>query len=130
MTQWPPAAQLARRLFTQLAAEQRAEALPDLAERAHHQLRDRLTLVLGQAGFDALWSRALHQIQPGVENLSMLLDSLDSAQVNERIIASFEHCFALLAIFIGDELSFRLLQQTWPTVRFDASEPQAEEGHP
>ena len=58
----PPApAELARRLLTDEAGEhQSPEELAAVAIHAYERLRERLTVFLGQQGFDSLWARAMY----------------------------------------------------------------------
>ncbi len=54
--------EVARRLLASVAGEaQRPEELADAAQAAYQQLRERLVVLLGQGGFDALWAHALRQ---------------------------------------------------------------------
>src|SRR5690348_5116876 len=61
----PPApTELARRLLTDEAGEhQSPEEVAAAATRAYERLRERLTVFLGQQGFDSLWARAMYLAQ-------------------------------------------------------------------
>lgn len=137
MTQQTAAAEeVARRLLAHVGGTtQSSEELADAAEAAHRRLRERLVLVLGPAGFDALWARALLQVQrqagrrdPNVRAsepasaarpLHALVREQYADEARERLIDVFGACIGLLYTFIGRDLSFRLVQQTWPDVPLD-----------
>src|SRR6476619_7548239 len=56
---------LARQLLAAEAGERtRPEELAAAGERAYLRLRERLAVLLGPTGFDALWARAMHLAQP------------------------------------------------------------------
>ena len=61
----PPAPEeLARRLLAYEAGEKTSpEELAAAGERAYLRLRERLAVLLGATGFDALWARAMHLAQ-------------------------------------------------------------------
>lgn len=123
----PPPIEVARHLLAHVAPHsQPASELVDTVELAYHQLRERLAILLGQAGFDALWARALHQVHPGTDTLRMLVTGHDPAVARDRMLAVFTNCFTLLYTFIGGDLSFRLIQQTWPIIPFVNPAEQAE----
>jgi hypothetical protein len=123
-----PPTEIARQLVVQgTQREQHADELLGTAETLYGQLHARMAPLLGQAGFDALWARALHQVQPGVQTIPALIDNHHLAATRERIIAVFGNCFALLYIFIGTDLTLRLIQQTWPSLSFvDPTEREEE----
>ncbi len=142
--QHPAPTQVARRLLASAAREaQRPEELADAAEAVYRRLRERLALLLGQRGFDALWARALRQTQiearlqnwiagetPGAAAdgaLHALVQGQDAAETRERLIAVFGACIELLYTFIGQDLSFHLVQQIWPDVQFGEPQVRGEE---
>ena len=135
--QHPAPTQVARRLLASAAREaQRPEELADAAEAVYRRLRERLALLLGQRGFDALWARALRQarIEARLQNraatdgaLHALVQGQDASETRERLIAVFGACIELLYTFIGQDLSFHLVQQIWPDVQFGEPQVRGEE---
>jgi hypothetical protein len=131
--------EIAQRLLASIAREaQGPEEIVDAAQVAYQRLRERLGLLLGQRGFDALWARALHEAQTEARpqdqpidevapaaidgGLHALVHGRNAAATGERLCAVFAACIQLLYTFIGQDLSFRLLQRIWPDVGF--GEPQ------
>jgi hypothetical protein len=128
----PPApAELARRLLTDEAGGyQSPEEVAAVAVRAYERLRERLTVFLGQQGFDSLWARAMYLAQrqfrfwdetAGVESPDKLPPGLhaatsgrDSTEARDILIAAFASFIALLFTFIGEDVGFRLIGQVWP----------------
>ena len=98
------------------------------AEATHGRLRAHLSIVFGQAGFDALWARALSLAPRSVaENTSvgdgaLLLGALGwsdalrgrSPDEMRSVVAAFTSFIGLLFRFVGAELGSRLLHQVWP----------------
>ncbi len=122
----PPPSQVAHQLLVHLVPEGHPpDRVLDASETAYRQLRERMVILLGQTGFDALWSRALHQVQPGVHALPALVSGHGQGDVRECVLAVFTNCFTLLYTFIGGDLSFRLIRQTWPSIPFRDPEEQA-----
>ena len=127
---------LARRLLTHEVGEHpTSEAVEAAAALAYVQLPERLSVVLGPTGFDALWARAmllarqqLHaagiegdlalQIPP--HGVPVAVRGRDSSEAHDLVIAAFASFIALLFTFIGAELGFRLLRQVWPELPLDA----------
>jgi len=122
---------LARRLLTDEAGEhQSPEELAAVAVQAYERLRERLTVFLGQQGFDSLWARAMYLAQrqfrswdetAGAELLDTLPPGLHaatrgrgSAEARDILIAAFASFIALLFTFIGEEVGFRLIRQVLP----------------
>jgi hypothetical protein len=122
---------LARHLLTDEAGEhQSPEELAAAATRAYERLRERLTVFLGQQGFDSLWARAMYLAQrqlrswdetAGEESPQMLPLGLHattsgrgSAEARDIMIAAFASFIVLLFTFIGEEVGFRLIHQLWP----------------
>jgi hypothetical protein len=145
MQQPGPPMEVARRLLAFAAGEaHRPEEIVDAAQAAHRRLRERLGQLLGQDGFDALWARALHQARQDVGLLDRtagdvaragadgalhaLVHEQDAGVTRERLIAVFGACVQLLYTFIGQDLSFRVIQQMWPDVPL--GEPQVGEEKP
>jgi hypothetical protein len=123
----PSPSEVARHLLAHVAPDdQPPDVMLSAVDQAYRQLRERMSSLLGQAGFDALWARALHQVHPGTDALPMLVTGHDPDLARERMQGVFANCFTLLYTFIGGDLSFRLIQQTWPAIPFMNPEAQAE----
>jgi hypothetical protein len=138
---------LARRLLAYEAGEKkRPEELAAAGERAYLRLRERLAVLLGATGFDALWARAMHLAQPKFRSgdatateesfptraspaygLHTAVGGRDSAAVHHNLVAAFASFITLLFTFIGEELGFRFIRQIWPDLPPDAAVSRAEE---
>ena len=140
----PPAPEeLAGRL---LAAEAREKTSPEelaaAGERAYLRLRERLAVLLGPTGFDALWARAMHLAQPKFHSgddtaaeesvpmhgygLHAAVRGRDAAVGQHNLVVAFASFITLLFTFIGEELGFRFIRQIWPDLPPDAAESPAE----
>ncbi len=51
----------------------------------------------------------------------------DAAATRERLIAVFGTCIGLLYTFIGQDLSFRIVQQIWPDAPLGEPQVRGEE---
>ncbi len=135
----PPSAMrvLALRL---VAAEQRRSDINGAAGFAAIRVCDRLGkslgVLTGARGFSSLMARALRLAAGDVPwlreltvgatgelaippDLEARIDSGDIAKGSEALVT---HLLGLLATFIGEALTLRLVQQVWPTV---ASDPES-----
>jgi hypothetical protein len=131
----PPAPEeLARRLLAYEAGENTSpEELAAAGERAYLRLRERLAVLLGSIGFDALWSRAVQLAQPKFHSgdgtaaeesfpthasraygLDDAVHGHDSAAVQHNLVVAFASFIRLLFTFIGEELGFHFIRQIWP----------------
>jgi len=138
----PETKELAQRLLWQEAGGRLdAENLAKAAERILDRLRRKLTDLLGQAGFIALYRRALRLAQgeyPALENLAVdakpderLLGLHEFAAANSENLATFvagfstllAHLIWLLVTFIGDSLTVRLINEIWPEIAQYARDP-------
>jgi hypothetical protein len=140
----PPApAELARWL---LAAEAGAHPSPEefaaAGERVYLRLRERLAVLLGATGFDALWARAMYLAQPKfrsedgaaaeessptrADGLHAAVRGHDSAVIQHNLVVVFASFIALLFTFIGEELGFRFIRQLWPDLPSDVAESRAD----
>lgn len=124
----------------------RPDPLAAAGERVYLRLRARLATLLGAAGFDALWARAIHLAQPtlrladdtaaeeavraGAYGLRAALRGQDSAGVQQALTAVFASFISLLYTFIGEDLGARFIRQLWPDLPPDAEESCAEEPTP
>ena len=140
----PPATEeLARQLLASEAGEKkRPEELAAAGERAYLRLRERLAVLLGPTGFDALWARAMHLAQPKFRSgddtaaeesvpmhgyaLHAAVRGRDSAVGQHNLVVAFASFITLLFTFIGEELSLRFIRQIWPDLSPDAAESRAE----
>mgnify|MGYP005870018033 CR=1 FL=1 len=122
---------LARRLLAQEAAGRCSPpALAEATERACQKLRQRIALLLGQAGFHALLTRALQLAAaeapflqgvrvdgeaagplPGLRESVAGRDRGEAAAGLAAVLASF---IGLLTTFIGRNLGLRLVYEVWP----------------
>ena len=103
------------------------------AFRVCEKLRQPLSRLAGVAGFRSLLSRALALANDEVRWMKAIhvradgsLEGLDEAQaqLSETEIADGEivliaQLIGLLATFIGEELTLRLVQESWPDAPFD-----------
>ena len=124
----------ARRLVVhETAATKSAGAQKSAAFRVCEKLRQPLSRLSGVAGFRSLLSRALALANDEVRWMKAIhvradgsLEGLDEAQaqLSETEIADGEivliaQLIGLLATFIGEELTLRLVQESWPNAAFD-----------
>lgn len=130
----PPAVNdLARRLLAhEVGSRPNLDASAEAIERIHDKLGGRMNILVGQLGFAALVSRALHLarrehpiltgISIDVQSGSGLQGMREFAQANDAdpatattaLVAIVGHTIELLVTFIGDELSMRLIAEIWP----------------
>ena len=140
----PPAPEeLARQLLAYEASEKQSpEELAAAGERAYLRLRERLAVLLGPTGFDALWARAVHLAQPKFRSddttaaeesvpmhgygLHAAVRGRASAVGQHNLVVAFASFITLLFTFIGEELSLRFIGQIWPDLPPDAAESPVE----
>jgi hypothetical protein len=148
----PPAPEdVTRWLLAYEAGEKKSpEELAAAGERVYHRLREHLAVVLGSAGFDALWARAIYLAQQKFRSgdetamaesfparasraygLYAAVRGTDLAVVEHNLVVAFASFITLLFTFIGEELGFRFIHQIWPDLPPDAgnrapTEPQHE----
>ncbi len=99
------------------------------AERVHLRLRERLSVFLGPTGFDSLWSRAMNlaqrtfpaSVRAGEEDGNPLLPGLHVTvsggtgdEIQDLLLAALTSFITLLFTFVGADLGFRLIHQSWP----------------
>jgi hypothetical protein len=111
-------------LAREAGAGNSAEANAAVAFRVAEKLRRPLSTLVGATGFHALLARALVLTKaqvPGLDALQVAPDgSLDGLGVvpdhraSEAGAALIAQILALLAVFIGEDLMLRLLDDVWP----------------
>ena len=120
--------EFAERLIVCETTGQPAEAKPFAAFNVCAQLRPHLTTLMGSAGFRALlsralalasaevpWLRALHVSADGSFNgLAELEARIASEKFAEDSIILPAQLLGLLAAFIGEDLTLRLVREVWP----------------
>jgi excisionase family DNA binding protein len=135
----PATKDLAQRLLWHEAGGQlETEVLTAAAERTLAQLRIRLTILLGRAGFFALFKRALRLTQRefpllggvaigqtpddnllGLREFGIANDG-DPAAVANALTALVAQLIWLLVTFIGDDITLRLVDEIWPEIAQNA----------
>jgi len=111
------------------------------AESAHARLRADMSTFFGQAGFDALWARAVSLasrsgsggagvgkdgLRLGAPDWPAVLSGRRPDEVRSVVVATFTSFIDLLFTFVGAELGSRLLHQVWPELPLD--EPSTSTG--
>ncbi len=107
------------------------------AFRACEKLRRSLTTLVGPAGFHSVMARALTLATSEVPWLSDVQVKADGsleipAELKEQResvkggTALVAHLLGLLATFIGEALTLRLVQNVWPKIVFEKSPPGME----
>jgi hypothetical protein len=139
----PKLNKLALRLFEHEAtksgnSDDPAKAIESCCQRLH----DRLDRLIGAGGFRALLYRALYLAKkkyawlegvgiedyPGCEfkDLREAVKGKESPTVNEACTLILANVIWLLVTFIGEDITFGLIEEAWPDVRTDiaASSPK------
>ncbi|CAN5329606.1 hypothetical protein BH11MYX1_BH11MYX1_13640 [soil metagenome] len=112
------------------------------AFRVSEKLGDRLSQLLGAAGFQALLARALHLATAGAPELSAVEVRPDgslagrsksgrhsrSTQMAKGEVMLITELLALLDTFIGEALMLRLVQDVWPKATLDALKDEETRG--
>jgi hypothetical protein len=105
-------------------------ALADAAETICRKLTPRLARLVTFAGCQAILARALHLattdfpflngVRPGLspeicfDGLGERVQGMELAQAREGLAMLLASVLGLLATFIGDELTLRLVRDVWP----------------
>ncbi len=122
---------LARHLVAyEAAGGQSLEEHGEAVEQACRRLRQRLVGVIGQSGFDILFAHALaitkaeFSFLAGVEigqwptgcltGWHEPIQGLDADQARAAHVSLLANLIWLLATFLGEDLSLRLVGQAWP----------------
>lgn len=113
-------------------ASQDPAALAMASERAYLRLRARLTGLIGVAGYNALFARALRLAQTddrALERITLdarfemsllgvrdyaLAHGADPSLVATGLTSLFARAIGLLITFIGEDLALRLTREAWP----------------
>jgi len=105
-------------------------------EHIYAKLQRRLAELVGQTGFVALFSRALHlarretPVLAGISIDPRLPNQLQGSQEfalahPDDVITSFgrvvAHFIWLLVTFVGEQLSMNLISDIWPQLNYDAT---------
>jgi len=119
----------ARRLVVyETAAAKPVGVQKSAAFRVCEKLRQPLSRLAGVAGFrsllsralaltndDARWMKAIHVKADGsLEGLDEAQAQLSESEIAEGEVILIAQLIGLLVIFIGEELTLRLVQESWP----------------
>ena len=129
----PAAKGLARQLLGREAGGSREpEELARAIGRAYRRLHQRLAPLIGPAGYNALFARALHLARaefPALEDVALderaetnlvgavrvaVSSTRDLAEPAAALEAILAHFIWLLTTFIGEDLGLRLVREAWP----------------
>jgi hypothetical protein len=107
-----------------------APAIAAAARRLCERLAEQLTPLIGDAGVAAICARSLHLTQRSVRELApvgasaqgeapfallqLSLEQQEPAAATEAAVAVLATASELLASFIGESLTTRLLREAWP----------------
>jgi hypothetical protein len=117
--------------------------LADAAEAVCQKLGQRLERMITFDGYQALLSRALYltskpfpfvaRIQPNslpgryLTEVRACIQDEESAHAHQGLAMLLASLIGLLANFIGDELTLRLVSDVWPGARLDGADTGAQE---
>lgn len=124
-----------RRVFRRVLAREagtgaNAPAIAAAARRLCERLAEQLTPLIGDAGVAAICARSLHLTQLNVPGLAPIhpstpedppfamlqrsLEQQEPAAATEAAVTLLATVSELLALFIGESLTSRLLREAWP----------------
>ena len=119
-----------RMLAREAGAGANAPAIAGAARRLCERFAEQLTPLIGDAGVAAICARSLHLTQRSVRGLApagasgqgdspfallqLSLEQQEPAAATESAIAVLATASELLASFIGEGLTNRLLREAWP----------------
>ncbi len=141
-TIFPAIQDLPRRILAVEAADAKAADTPvDEAVRACAKLQAPLTTLVGPVGFLSLLSRALVLATAEVPSLSMVqvrpdgslvgFDEIKHDQDAEALekgrVVLVAHLLGLLATFISESLTRRLVREAWPDAFIDNTDLRGEQ---
>ena len=135
----PQMRELAKRLIAHDTKRKKSPALTDPeAFQVCEKLRPQLSALMGSGGFHALLARALALAQKEAPALrAVRVNANGNLRKHRRRFTratrrgqifrwpgrpSWPSCSGLLAAFIGENLTLRLLREVWPKVVFDDSD--------
>lgn len=120
---------LARQLLTLEAASQSGSEQEHAAARVCEKLRISLTRFVGAVGFASLMRRSLALARTEVPSLQNIKVNSDGAleglelladeanhEGGEAAIAIARHLLTLLATFVGEPMTLRLVREAWPSL--------------
>jgi hypothetical protein len=125
---------LAQRLLSdEVAAEKTSLSTESALSRVYEKLRWDLCALAGVAGFRSLASRALTMAKSEAPSLSSIQIAADGSleglgdhesqsnkhQADEGGVILLAQLLSLLITFIGETLTLRLVQDTWPDAGLD-----------
>jgi hypothetical protein len=101
--------------------------------RVCEKLRPHLATLMGSAGFQALFSRAVAVAKPEVgwlrwvqvkadgslEGVDELEAQVSPEEMTEGCVVLLAQLLGLLVAFIGEDLTFRVVRELWPKLSFD-----------
>ncbi len=132
---------LARCLLQHEAGASKEAIGPAAAERICAKLEEGLARLVGPAGFQALWQRALylaraefpllqavHGPDTCLAGIAERATVLDPAQVNGALVGLLGDFFWLLGTFIGGDLALRQVRRIWPEVPCGEASAGGKEG--
>lgn len=126
---------LAERLITYEAKGNKLpEATPPLVSLVDKRLRPHLAALMGSVGFRALlsralalaneeipWLRAVHVKADGsLEGLDELKAHVGSDEILKGCVVLLAQFLGLLVTFIGEDLTLRLVRESWPKLPLNA----------
>lgn len=127
----PNLRQFARRLLALEAAAPEASGSSDFAAlRVCEKLRRHLTRLTGVAGFRSILGRVLAlacdeapwvtslKVAPdgGLKGLEEIQAKVSRSALNQGGVILIAHLIGLLVTFIGEALTFNLVQEAWPDI--------------
>jgi len=126
-------------LEEELSGRQGPDALVEAAERACQKLSGRVATLVTTTGYRALFARALFLTRAEFPFLSAVqvgaipencfdglrdgVSSVTGAELRDGLAAVLAGIMGLLATFIGDDLTVRLVRDVWPAAPFDEAVP-------
>ena len=140
----PAHRELARWLLArEIAGRHEPTDLVGAADTACQKLSGRVARLVTFVAWQALLARALHLarrefpflegVRPGssptlgLEGLAEHVQGVEPAQAREGLAMVLANVLGLLATFVGDEITLRLVRDAWPDARLSGAEARAEE---
>jgi hypothetical protein len=125
--------EFAKRLIAHERAAKSGQAELTAALLVCNRLRPHLATLMGNIGFKALLSRALALAAAEIPSLLILHINADGSferaegagvdRTSEGGVVLVAQLLGLLATFIGEDLTLRLVRDVWPKASFDKSDP-------